>query len=45
MLVPLIFLLLSLQVLFLSFSTIIGIMIATFFVVVNTGAVRLAGID
>lgn len=33
------------QVLFLSFSTIIGIMIATFFVVVNTGAVRLAGID
>jgi LPS O-antigen subunit length determinant protein (WzzB/FepE family) len=35
----------SLQVLFLSFSTIIGIMIGTFFVVVNTGAVRLAGLD
>lgn len=32
-------------VLVLSFSTIIGLMIATFFVVVNTGAVRLAGID
>jgi hypothetical protein len=32
-------------VLFLSFSTIIGIMIGTFFVVVNTGAVRLAGIE
>jgi hypothetical protein len=34
-----------LQVLFLSFSTIIGIMIGTFFIVVNTGAVRLAGIE
>jgi hypothetical protein len=33
------------QVLFFSFSTIIGIMIATFFVVLNTGAVRLAGLD
>ncbi|GBF98686.1 hypothetical protein Rsub_11400 [Raphidocelis subcapitata] len=32
-------------VLFLSFSTIIGIMIATFVVVVKTGAVRLAGIE
>jgi hypothetical protein len=30
--------------LFLSFSTIIGIMIATFSVVVSTGAVRLSGI-
>jgi hypothetical protein len=32
-------------VLFCSFSTIIGIMIATFFVVVRTGAVKLAGLD
>jgi hypothetical protein len=32
-------------VLFLSFSTIIGIMIGTFVVVVKTGAVRLAGIE
>lgn len=32
-------------VLFFSFSTIIATMIATFFVVVNTGAVRLAGIE
>lgn len=32
-------------VLFCSFSTIIGIMLATFWVVLNTGAVRLAGIE
>jgi hypothetical protein len=33
------------QVLFFTFSSMIGLMLATFYVVVNTGAVRLAGID
>lgn len=32
-------------VLFLSFSTIIGIMIATFFVTLGSGAIRISGVD
>jgi hypothetical protein len=32
-------------VLFLSFSTIIGLMLATFRVAVNAGAIRLAGVE
>jgi hypothetical protein len=32
------------QVLFFTFSSMIGLMLATFYVVVNSGAVRLAGV-
>jgi len=33
------------QVIVLSFTTVIGIMIATFFLVLKTGAIRLNGLD
>lgn len=33
------------QVVFCTFSSMIGLMIATFYVVLNAGGVRLAGLD